>query len=420
MSSANLAVLALLWAVIVWRIPAVRQAPWKRAPWLAFVFLAVALTADLPPVIAAIDRLSGVTDLSVLVKHLAVTASCAFVLAWVHSLTQPAQPRPLLTGGHAVAASVAIVLIAVFAVMPRNPAEAADFTTTETGWLSGAYLWVFYVYFTTALAVGAILFWRAHRQLRPDPARPGLRPGLLLLCAGCATAVAYAICQALLLSFRTISPLPPGGAAALRQLSAGLEDASIVIVLAGTAIPAFAAGWQSFRELLALRDLRPLWADLMTITPGVSAGPVGTGGRLSHALRNPHVRLIRRAAEIRDSALQLRGYIAAPVLRTARTMLARRGMSGIELDAATEACWLRLAARAAAGGAPPASGSRHVLPGGKNLHEETGWLREIACAYRSPAVKEVTAALSAAMLMPRPRDPVPAASGRAITGPAAS
>jgi len=417
MSSANLAVLALLWAVIIWRIRAIRQAPWKRAPWLAFVFLAVALTADLPPVIAAIDRLSGVTDLSVLVKHLAVTASCAFVLAWVHSLTSPAVPRRILTRGHAIALSVAVVLIVLFDVMPRHPAEAADFTTTETGLLSGAYLWVFYVYFTTALAVGAVLFWRAYRQLRPDPARPGLRPGLLLLCAGCATAVAYAMCQALLLAFRTMSPLPAGGAAVLRQLSAVLEDASIVIVLAGTAIPALAAGWQSFRELLALRDLRPLWAELMTVTPGVSAGPLGTGGRLSHALRNPHVRLIRRAAEIRDSALQLRGYIAAPVLRTARTMLASRGMSGTELDAATEACWLRLAARAAADGAPPVDDSRHVLPGGENLREEAGWLRQIAGAYRSPAVMDVAAGLSAAMRVPRPRDPVPAASGRAITGP---
>ena len=420
MSSANVAVLVLLWAVIIWRVPAIGQTPWKRTPWLALTSLAVALTADLPSVINTIDRVSGVADLAVLIKHLAVTASCAFLLDWVHSITRPAEPRRLVTRGHAIAASVAIALVVLFAIMPRHPAEAAEFTTTETGWLSGAYLWVFYVYFTAALAVAAVLFWRAHRQLRPDLARPGLRPGLLLLAAGCTAAVAYAIGEAVLLSSRMLSPLEPGWAATVRQVSAGLENVSIVLVLAGVAVPASAAGWQSVQELRALRELRPLWTDLMAVTPDVPAGPLRLGGKFGQAVRSPHVRLIRRSAEICDSALELRGYVPVPVLDTARTVLADRGIRDADLDAAAEACWLRLAAQAAATGSLPESGNRHVLPGGENLHEETEWLRKIASAYRSPAVTEVAASLSARAFVLPPRDPVSPDGDRRTTRPASA
>lgn len=236
MSSANLAVLAVLWAVVIWRIPAVRQPAWKRAPWTAFTCLAVALTVDLPPVVTAIDQAAGIADLAVLVKYLAVVGACTAVLDWVTALNDPTAGRRYPGVRHAVAVAVAITLGVLFTVMPRP--ETTRFTDVETGGIAAAYLWVFYCYLGTALGAAAALFWRARRSQPAGTTRPGLRPGLLLLAAGSAAAVAYAACQAVLLTFRTAHPLPAGTTSALLSIAAALEDLSIILVLAGTVLPA--------------------------------------------------------------------------------------------------------------------------------------------------------------------------------------
>ena len=61
-------VLAVLWGVVLWRLPAAWQTSWKRAPWVALAALAVALTLDLPAVTTGIDRLAGITLIAVLLK----------------------------------------------------------------------------------------------------------------------------------------------------------------------------------------------------------------------------------------------------------------------------------------------------------------------------------------------------------------
>ena len=90
MSSASVAVLALLWAIVLWRLPAAWASSWKRAPWAAFACLAVAMTLDLPAVTTGINQAAGINDIAVLIKHLAVLASCTAVLDWVTSLNNPA------------------------------------------------------------------------------------------------------------------------------------------------------------------------------------------------------------------------------------------------------------------------------------------------------------------------------------------
>jgi hypothetical protein len=162
------------------------------------------------------------------------------------------------------------------------------------------------------------------------------------------------------------------------------------LILAGSPVPAFGDPWQAAADLATLRALRGLRLELATAWPGAAAGPWKRG--IAGPVRDPRIRLIRRIAEIRDAALALRGYVPVGTVMRSRRLLAARGLTGKALDAATEACWLRLAARASRAGMP-ASETVHVFPGGSTLHEEVSWLREVAAAMRSIHLQAVTAGL---------------------------
>src|SRR5579875_2443156 len=97
---ASVAVLAILWAVAVWRAPTAWQEPWKRAPWLSVVCLAAALTADLPPVTGFIDGTTGMPELATLIKVLGGTGAVAAATAGVRAARSPSRPATLLDARH--------------------------------------------------------------------------------------------------------------------------------------------------------------------------------------------------------------------------------------------------------------------------------------------------------------------------------
>jgi len=144
--------------------------------------------------------------------------------------------------------------------------------------------------------------------------------------------------------------------------------------------------WQNARDLAALRALHGMWRDLVTAVPGVTAG--SWRHLVTGSVGAPRILLIRRTAEIRDAALALRCYVPSGLVADARDRLSEHGLSGVSLDAATEACWLKLAIRARLAGAP-ADKPTHVLPGGETLTEEVRWLRQVAAASRSKPVRAV-------------------------------
>jgi len=400
------AVLALLWAVVICRIPAAWSSPWKRAPWAALAALAVGHTIGTPALTTATDRLLGIPDIAVLIRHLSVLAACTAVLDWVTTLAQAPGSRRYLGWRHAAAAAAAITLIALFAVMPRQEMSATQFTESATSPAVIAYLWVFYIWLGVAMTAAVVRFRRARRQAAPAERARAFGAGLLLLTAGCGVAAAYAACQMAALILRPAHPLGQVTADHWARAASGLENLATVLVLAGVVVPAAAAGWRSARELGALHALRPLWQDLITAAPEVSIG-LHPAWHQPARFRNIHLRLIRRVAEIRDGALELGARISAPLIDAARASLADQGLSGPPLAAATEACWLRMAAGAASTGSEPPSPERHIMPGGASLSEETAWLRQVAAAYASPAVREVAAQLTSP---PPPSSPHPPAS----------
>jgi len=382
------AVLAVLWLVVLWRVPTLWQARWKRAPWVALAALAVALTLNLSAPVTLIDKSSGIADLATLAKHLSGVVASAAVLDWVAALASVSSP-PRLRAHHALAATAMTAMTALFAVM-RRP-ESPAFVSTVSGGLPAAYLQVFYAYLGAAMGVAAVLFWRASR-LSP---RGSVRWGFWLLASGTTGGACYALYQSCYLVFRVLGLLRSTQAEAALRVGASLENAAIALILAGLSVPAFGVAAENARDLGALHALRPLWRDLAETVPGISAG--SWKHAVAGSVREPRIRLIRRTVEIRDAALALRCYVTPAVISTARDQLAECGLSGAALDAATEACWLVLAIHAART-TQPASEAAHVLPGAETLNEEARWLRQVAAARRSAHVRTVTARLTGGAL----------------------
>jgi hypothetical protein len=301
------------------------------------------------------------------------------VLDWVAALASSNRTRPLRVHWAAAAAAIIciIAMTALFAVMPRT--ESDDFTSTATGGLPAAYLQVFYVYLGTAMAVAAVLFWRASR-LAPGGT---VRWGFWLL----ATVTSVGACYAVYLLLRVLGTISTTDASILLGYGANIENVTILLILAGLSVPAFGVAWQNACDLAALRALHGMWRDLVAAVPGVTVGSwrnlvAGSAGA-------PRILLIRRIAEIRDAALALRCDVPSGLAVDARNRLSCHGLSGVSLDAATEACWLKLAIRARLAGAP-GDHPTHVLPGGETLAEEVRWLRQVAAASRSKPVRAVT------------------------------
>lgn len=161
-------------------------------------------------------------------------------------------------------------------------------------------------------------------------------------------------------------------------------------ILAGLPVLAFGGARQAAADLASLRALRGLRLELATARPCGAAGPWKRG--IAGPVRDPRIRLIRRIAEIRDAALVLRSYVPVGTVMRSRRLLAARGLTDKMLDAAAEAFWLQLAAQASLAGMP-ASKPVHVFPGASTLHEEAGWLRQVAAAMRSTHLQAVTAEL---------------------------
>jgi hypothetical protein len=157
------------------------------------------------------------------------------------------------------------------------------------------------------------------------------------------------------------------------------------LILARLSGPVSGSAGQAAADLASLQALRNMRHELARVVPGAAAGPWadGTAGPA-------RIRLVRRTAEIRDAALALRSYVPPGILTQSRRMLATADLTGTALDAAAEACWLKLAARAARAGAP-AREPPHVLPGGSTLREEVRWLQRVAAAMSSSPVQAVAA-----------------------------
>lgn len=383
------AVVTILWVVAIWRLPAARGSAIKRSLWLAIASLALALTVDLPPIAVRIDHWTGLNALSTLLKHLIGILSCTAVLDWVLALTQPKRPGALLRHRYRIAVATAAGLAVMFFLIPRRE---TDYEFTYLGSVDAAatiYLMIFEIYLGIAMATVCRMCWAAAARAR----RGFLKSGLVLLTAGTLLGVGYAIARSVLMTVELIEHRTPAIAAQTTAWTDRLQALAIVLILLGTAVPTAEAGWRTVRGYRTLFALRPLWSRLTEAAPGVVLGEAPTARGDLMSLRDLDMRVSRRVIEIRDARLLLREYASDGVVVEARLRLTAAGLTGEDLEAAVEACWLRIALLAKSRGHKYENRLSSTGYGGADLPSEIAWLLRVTESLELPAVTAAAAEL---------------------------
>ncbi|MDH6119516.1 hypothetical protein ABH930_004273 [Kitasatospora sp. GAS204A] len=291
-SLGHLLVLAMLWLVTAWRLPAAVRNPRQRTLWTAFAALAVSITLGLPAITDWVDTASGVHNVVMVIKHLIGLVACDGVLAFVTATTRPESAPRLRRLQLAVLFAAQAGLVVSFCLL-RHTVEVADFFQDYPGSVPVAvYELTFAGYLGSAMGFASWLFGTSARRA----AAGWLRTGLRVLGAGTTAGFCYAalrVCQVVL----QLDDRPMFLRASLLY---DIEWTAIALILLGSSIPAVGSAWTALRAWRTARRLRPLWAALTTAVPEVVlTAPLG---------RSPRVLLHRRVIEIRDASLVLAGY----------------------------------------------------------------------------------------------------------------
>ncbi|MGK5496722.1 MAB_1171c family putative transporter [Streptomyces sp. URMC 125] len=375
----------LLWITAGWRAPKVWGRGRDRTLWWTFFGLAVMMTLRLPAG-RALDQLTGVTDLSYLLKHLfGGVLSSAALLAFLRRVSgqQGESSRPWQLRVALPFATASIMTVLFFAELQPYETRAIfqDFTARVA---LLAYTAVFLGFLSASLLGGVRVCWRWGRESGDEALSWGLR----VIGAGLAAGVAYALSRiTALVAHMTGDGILPGDLD--DHVSTYLLMAALLLIVVGSSLPVLGKlrTWRADRR--ALLRLQPLWHDLTEATPSVRLdSPRGLAvERLDP--RNMHGRLYRRTIEIRDAALTLSDYAPAGMRKRARRHVYAHGLVGAQAAIATEACWLAAARRARLRGDTPAANTEHQpAGGGRDLRSEISALTQLSDAYHSDLARE--------------------------------
>ncbi|GIE86824.1 MAB_1171c family putative transporter [Actinoplanes regularis] len=377
----SLIVTIALWVITLWRVPTVRESRRKRSLWVAFAAMAMAMTLRVNGVENVIDTGTGISGLSLLLKHYAGLVSCAAVLGFVTGLTSRDHERPRIGRYQLAAAVTAVALSIIFAMMPSI--GSSDFMDNAAGQLMpSVYLLVFFSYLCTAMAAATVRFWQAR-----DSAHRMLRIGLTVLATGSGLGAAYAGYRIAFVLTRLVGTLP-GGDDPWIAVSDAMKYLAILLIVIGCSLPAAELTGRHYRHWLALHQLRPLWGAVTAAAPQIV---LDRPSRLTDLTdpRDLRMRVVRRAGEIRDAALMLRGWTDTDLPHAVQA-LSEADLSGIPVQAAAEAALLRMALanrqQATPDATAPGTTTRNLLSGGDDFDTELAWLRHVANAFEHPAV----------------------------------
>ncbi|MGW6984446.1 MAB_1171c family putative transporter [Streptomyces sp. NPDC054932] len=369
----------LAWGVVIWRAPSAFSTRANRALWATFVSGAVGLTTRPPSIAHALETVTGIGDVTLLIKHLAGVMAASFLLDYVHAIhKRPHQERASrLRLVFAVTAMVTLTVLFVFC-LPHDYSGAYGIDAHYGHPGVQAYLAVFYTVYAVSTTQAALLFWSNRRNVPPGP----LRAGVTCLAAATANGLLYTVYRVYFILREGDSTTfdADGNPVPLTDPICELLPAvSIVLLVLGVSVPPTHTLIRYVRDQYALWRLHPLWADLVTAVPHVVLGTPTGRVRDLFTPGDRSLDVAHRAFAIRDAALALRDDTptTAPDSPAAD--------AGTDEDpAATEARWLRLAVQQRARGLPapalPATLDRSS--GGRTPREEIAWLLRVAAAYR--------------------------------------
>ncbi|MGA5819988.1 MAB_1171c family putative transporter [Kitasatospora sp. NPDC094028] len=375
MNPGKIAVLTLLWTVTLWRLPSAIRVPAQRALWVGFAALAVVSTISIPAISHAIDRAAGITNVSILLKHLIGIIDCGAALEFVVTMARPDLVTRIRKPHITLAVTAAATLSILFARI-QMPAEVDDFYKAYAGsWSATTYAAVFIGYLGVVMTVATWLFWSASR----NAGAAFLRTGLRVLAAGTATGMLYTVLRmtqmfAELFDTDLIDT----------NLISNVEWIAMALILIGNSIPAGGVAARALRNRRHLRQIRPLWTALTGQVPEIVLTPTKR--------QSQRLRLHRLVIEIRDASLALTPYADDHVRAQARQAAQAQGLRGDALDAMIEALTLRAAHAAKAAGKTPAvvsdeTESTAPHPEGIDFDAEIVRLHHLNEAYHSASAR---------------------------------
>lgn len=371
---------ALLWGSLLvklralhWRVRGAAQ----RANCASLLTVALAMTVFHPPVYRAIDRVTGVPNLSRLLGNsLGVAAAWLFQPVIVRLLRYPEHQRGVLSSGWLMVGAIAVMTL-LFS-RASVPIEApTDFQARySTAPYIAEYRLVLLAYIGLLVAQ---IFSRSLQNghvVRSIP-QAHLRLQARLQTIGWGLGVAYAGIEIGYILLALLGLVPPNGYP--MTFAYGLFVGGFIALLSGGALSAY--HW--IQQYRAYRLLYPLWYDLYRVTPGIALDPPDSARADALTVRNLDLRLYRRVMEIHDGVIALQRYIDAELSDHARALCRALGVSEEESPVCFDAIiWAAAMAAKRHGRLAPVPATTTMVRDDATLESALRYLERVARAYR--------------------------------------
>jgi hypothetical protein len=372
MGGATVPMFALLWGVVLVRLPTVLRDAKQRAMWATCVTLALCKLAALPAVTTWLQR---VTMRAEILPHLLGVACAFFLLRFISLITDRYATRPRAAAYQLIFTCVVVAALVVLDALSPGGVRASGtlLLTAAVPPVTVAYWVVLNTYLGAILGAATVLFWRTSRTAPRE--RRALRLGLGAVAAGLLLVIVFAVQRiGFVVAHAFDAPVP---AVAMGPLWDRLRTAGVILAVGGGLVPAIAWVRQTARAYRSLRALRPLWQAMRDAFPDVILFPPRRALFERFGVDDVHLRLYRRVIEIRDGLLALREYLPPDAAARAAAYL---GPGGPDPAALAEACGIAVALHLRRSGRV-APGGRWAEVGG-DLADEVSWMRRVSGCLR--------------------------------------
>ncbi|GGM50448.1 hypothetical protein GCM10012275_21660 [Longimycelium tulufanense] len=378
--------LVLCWTVVLVRIPAVRVRE-QRPLWFTLLMLGSGLLMLQKPVARVARELTGIPQITSLISSLMAVGVATLLLDFAirrpptHDFrTAPWRRFRIFSSLFTVVTMAVTFSITIAQGVPTRQ----RFLPVPGVFSAHIVYWVVYlVYMLLVTAWASVLFWRHiartdSRVLRLAIALLGIATSTFLIFLGSRFAALFSASPTLLPFGLYISSIHSIGIAVGCSLAAVLP-----------LIQAVAAWWHCYK-------LYPLWKTLCEALPNIALQPPRRRLLDVLTLRDNRLRLHRRLIEIRDGLLSMREWVTPEALDRIRTSMAETRLRPDQAEAATTACWLKVALRAQEQGLERVGKPLDLVSqGGADAYSELRWLRAVAAFWHDPRVDRCAAAIAA-------------------------
>lgn len=387
------------------------------AYWGGYLGTALTFSLSLPPIVGAVDRLTGLSPAGYFLSDVVALTTCWLWLFYLHRLdpTDPVAKRLTRRAAAVVVGALAIMTLR-FALAPGRVDHHFHADPRAI------YLGLYRLLFLATMGFHFCCFIILLRRYRTRVHKASLRMRLWLMTGAAGSGLLSVGYEALLLS---PAPLPQAGGAMLMLVAALCLATSLTL---STRLSHLEIQLQGYRTS---QCLRPLWQALRVVDPTLSYLPPPTARQHRWPGRRLTFHLRRQVFEIRDWSLALYRYVPSGAAPYAKREGRQAGFPDTELPPLIEA--VRLASALSAwrqidnatrSGADipdyraPGIDVEPPLTTIADWQAETAYLRKVAIHFqRSPIVRAAVAQL----VQPAPAADAPAeALPEPTTGTAAT